>query len=172
MTTRWIRSFPTDFPQDRAFISDHMERFYMTNYDYKGLAQYKADLFLLEWDMAISLEDMEEFQEILDGRENPDRVLVVPYKLYQVSTGELHSVWAHRLIVDRERGTTRYVKWGAPHCDLPAFGCIYLPHKIIAEFEEEKPGRKFTDDTFAYWYEAHYGSTDIYWGIQPVHLHW
>jgi hypothetical protein len=180
---RLYRSWPAMLNRtlDRPHIVDHIEKFPVMDYDYHGLADVDDDILLLEWDIAISWEDLTEFMK--RAAEAPDMVRVAPYKLYE---GRSSPVWAHRMVfstadvnVSEEDST----------CDLFGFGCIYLPRNLLREFNETAVGDRcrdpryhgsdyrdgrLTDQTFSTW---HYWDTKqprvpIDWGIRPIHLNW
>jgi hypothetical protein len=181
---RLIRSFPATIPPGRAYVVDQMERFIMTDYDYSGLGALDDDVLLLEWDMAVSREDLTRFQTTI--ARYPDEPLVAPYRLYRAQ-GAVEPVWAHRLI-DDTTGEEAWLWDGLPLADYIGFGMVYLPRMLIRAFlAAPAPARgrspylppeagysdmRLTDQTFSIWLRHTQGvRTMVDWRVRPVHLH-
>lgn len=176
---KWIRSFPDPVPPRKSHVIDGMERFYHTDYDYSNLVMYGQDILLIEWDLALGKEGRDQFEFL--ARQEPEKVLVAPYKLY-----EARDPWcyAHRR-VDR-LGHERWVHWGERECEYFGFGVIYLPlHLMQAFLSEPKETRgtpigvdpdrytdyRFIDQTFSVWHHRQgLGPVTIAWDVLPVHL--
>jgi len=165
----------------RPHVVDQIERFVMGNYDYHGLERYDDDILLLEWDIAISREDLTKFSKRAEI--DPSFIRVAPYRLY---VEREHPVWAHR---HAWSVTDVHVGYTDKTCDLFGFGCIYLPKKLIIAFLEadsetrardpryhgpDYKDTRFTDQTFSTWYHWHYKgpAVPIDWDIRPIHLNW
>jgi hypothetical protein len=179
-----LRSWPANRKDTlvRPHVVDHIEKFPIVDYDYGGLVDIDDDILLLEWDIAISWEDLQIF--IADANQTPDLVRVAPYKLYE---GRKNPVWAHRVVwsttdihVTPEEDST---------CDLFGFGCIFLPKVLLQDFHDTdvdircrdprfhgadyRDGR-LTDQTFSIWHKWHTRQppVPIDWSIKPIHLNW
>jgi hypothetical protein len=181
---RLLRSWPAVLNRslDRPHIIDHIEKFPIMDYDYHGLADMDDDILLLEWDIAISWEDLQEF--MARANHTPDIVRVAPYRLYE---GRRVPVWAHRVVwsttdlyVTPEEDTT---------CDLFGFGCIYLPKRLLQDFHDTNVKERcrdpryhgsdyndgrLTDQTFSTWHHwyTRQPPVPIDWSIKPIHLNW
>lgn len=167
---RVVRSFPADVPPGRSYVVDDAEKFFNADYDYRGLAAIGDDVIQLDWDTAVSREDLITFAEL--AREHPGGVLVAPVPVYQESRRGLPgTVWNLRRYTERER-SIRYVDASEPNCHLFGFGMVYLPRKLLEAFEREWPG-KFDDTGFAGWHYRHVErEVPIAWQVRPVHLHY
>lgn len=187
---RWVRSWPAgDVPPGRAHVVDELPRLVIADYDYTPLGALDDDVCLIEWDMALSLEDRLAFERSVSIA--PAHVLVAPYRLYLLG----QPVWAHRRVFSNYR--TRWVMTGETHCELFSFGLIYLPRALVRAFlaapapergrwPDVKPGdytdSRFTDQTFSTWHlfrssKEHYHEllaprVRIAWHVNPVHLHY
>jgi hypothetical protein len=173
---RILRSFPQTIPPDRAYVSDGFQRLPVTMYDHWQLGSYNEDILLLEWDIAVSPEQLEVFCRFIFDH-GTDRVCVAPYRLYPKSTGFTTPVWAHR----KTNGTpflyTPWVEYGEPYCNLFGFGMTYFPQEIVRAYLKDSMwqphDRRLTDTNFSMW---HYSKVEkcvpICWGVSPVHLHY
>lgn len=172
---RLIRSFPATIPAGRSYVVDDAERHVNTNYSYRGLVAYGDDLVHLDWDMAVSREDLERFARL--AARTPDRVLVAPQRV-DVGDGRrglTKPVWNMRVNVG---GRLRHVTETDRTCDLYGFGMVYLPGKLLRGFEDDyrqalDAGTVRYDDTgFAGWATREQGPATIDWTVRPVHLHY
>jgi hypothetical protein len=172
---RLIRSFPDPTPEGRNYIVDDAERVLNTGYSYRGLVAVGDDLIHLDWDMAVSREDLERFAT--RARQAPDRVLVGPQRV-DVGDGRRHlrePVWNMRRYVGP---AMEHVPTGAPTCDLYGFGMVYLPGKLLRAFEDrwraelDDGSVRFDDTGFAGWTTKEQGPAEIDWSVRPVHLHY
>lgn len=167
-----IRSFPASVPPGRSYVVDDAQKFFNADYDYRGLASIGDDVIQLDWDTAVSREDLIRFAD--QARKHPDRVLVAPVLVYPDSRkGLTQPVWnLRRYADDSEQATRHVITYRDETCHLFGFGMVYLPHKLLEAFEREWLG-KFDDTGFAGW---HYRNVErevpIAWQIQPVHLHY
>lgn len=165
-----IRSFPADVPPGRSYVVDDAKKFFNADYDYRGLAAFRDDVVHIDWDTAVSREDLACFADL--AREHPDRVLVAPVPVYPDSRAGLPgTVWNLRRYTDGE-SRLRYIEIGEPTCHLFGFGMVYLPAKLLDAFERDWPGR-FDDTGFAGWHYRHVErEVPIAWQVRPVHLHY
>ena len=159
-------------PPRRNYVTDNLERFVMGDYSYRGLAELRDDVLVIEWDMAIGQEDLQRFIQII--AEEPGRVLVAPYRLYQ-ATSKDHTyrtpMWSMRRYEPGEQ-TMRYVREDDETCHLWGLGVTYLPRAVISGFEESWPGH-FNDTSLSGWhYRNIEQETRIAWDVRPVHLHY
>lgn len=172
---RLLRSWPAEVPDDRAHVADNMERLIVKGFRYDPwLNGQLDDVLLIEWDIAVSREDLSRFAGW--ARQRPDRPLVAPYRLYQTTRTRRplqRPVWAHRY----DNGQP--VQDGAPFCHLFALGMVYLPQAAIAGFfqaMEDRPEMRtegFTDGAFSGWWWRTSGEvTPICWDVRPVHLNY
>ena len=147
-------------------VVDHFPRIQMIDYDYRPLRDWAlsipdlAGVINLEWDIAVSKEDLKRFRD--SARCWPEAPAVAPYRLYPAN------VWAHGrapgVPVQAGDHTTRY----------PCFGCIYFPRWVLERWEPLWHDPRMTDTNFTEWFA---GLIDrpaefvIDWGMRPVHLH-
>jgi hypothetical protein len=169
-----IRSWPATIPPNRCYVVDTLERFILDDYSYRGLGDYADDILLLEWDTAVSSEDLDRF--LAGIREDPARVLVAPYRLYQ-GTMRQHIVypqpmWSMRRYADETEQTMRYVTEDDATCHLWGLGMTYLPRAVISDFLADHPGH-LNDTALSGWhYRNVEKETRIAWDVRPVHLHY
>lgn len=164
-----IRSFPRTVPAGRNYVIDDCVRFVNDDYDYRGLAAFGDDLIHLDWDTAVSRDDLIAFAKL--ARQAPDRVLVAPVRVEPGSRAGLgEGVWNCRNYFNGGM-SMRLARPGDAECDLFGFGMLYLPHVVLARFEFEWSGR-FGDIEFAGWHQRKYGRAALTWAVRPVHLHY
>jgi len=89
---RLIRSWPKEIPEHRAYVEDDAERFVMEDFSYEGLGAIDDDILLLEWDVAVSKEDLAYFAAT--AARTPKDVLTTAYKLY--FRGSKRLIWESR----------------------------------------------------------------------------
>lgn len=173
---RLVRSFPAEVPQGRNYIVDDAERHLNRDYQYRGLVAFDDDLIHLDWDMAVSREDLEAFARAARALRST-LVLVAPQRV-DVGDGRRHlrePVWNMRRY---EGGRLRHVTETDEWCDLYGFGMVYLPGKLLREFEDtfreqlDDGSVRFDDTGFAGWASKEYGQALIAWSVRPVHLHY
>jgi hypothetical protein len=172
-----IRSWPDPLPAGRNYVIDDAPRMLNSNYSYAGLVGVGDDLIQLDWDTAVSREDLTVFAAL--AREHPDRVLVAPVPVYGDSRRGLNrTVWNLRRYTSGETHL-RYVDTGEPTCHLFGFGMVYLPRELVAGFvqhhaDDLAAGRvRFDDSSFAGWHHRHVQTeTRIAWQVRPIHLHY
>lgn len=169
-----IRSFPAVIPAGRNYVVDDAARLVNRDYSYAGLVDVGDDLIHLDWDTAVSREDLVKFAQ--RAQMQPQRVLVAPVKVYPDSRrGLTDTIWNCRLY---DGGGYRYVNEMDVVCDLFGFGMVYLPKARLAEFAEEFRDQladgsiRFDDTGFAGWYDRTHGQTFIEWAVRPIHLHY
>jgi len=171
---RLIRSWPLHVPDGRHYVVDDIERLVIDNCDYNTLGDIDDDVLLLEWDIAVSREDLVTFAA--QAQADPSRVLVGPYRIYYPTLPE--PIWAHRHWGGEPKGMvgpvgTEPVSTGDPHCNLFGLGMIYLPRKAIRGFLRTKFANHFGDLEFSMYHYANLSQdVPICWDVRPVHLHY
>lgn len=177
---RLVRSFPAHPPAGRNFVVDDAERAVNRDdgrwrYSYRALADVGDDLINLDWDVAVSREDLVAFAKA--ARSQPDLVLIAPTLVYQDSRAGLPgTVWSMRRY--EPSGALRQVAAGEPACHLFGFGMLYLPAALIDAFcsrfaaELDAGTVRFDDTAFAGWHHRTVGEAAIDWSVRPVHLHY
>lgn len=172
---RLVRSFPENPPTGRAYVIDDADRHLNRDYSYRGLVAFGDDLVHLDWDMAVSREDLERFAR--RARRNPDRVLVGPQRV-DVGDGRRHltaPIWNMRVDVG---GRMRQATEADRVCHLYGFGMVYLPAALLRGFEDtfrdplDAGTVRFDDTGFAGWASNQQGPAEIDWSVRPVHLHY
>lgn len=172
-----IRSWPAQPPEGRARVVDDARRLLNSNYDYRGLVDFDDDILHIDWDTAVSREDVEAFAR--RARRDPGSVLVAPVPVYADSRRGLdHTVWNLRRYEDGGQAL-RYVQTGEPSCHLFGFGMLYLPRVLIRGFVDafkdrlEAGAMVFDDSGFAGWHHQNVSAeTPVAWEVRPVHLHY
>lgn len=175
-----VRTYPPLEPsllRARNRVDDETPRVYVQQYDNTPLLDFLDDLVVMEWDMAVSHEDLSAF--CYRAMMAPERVLVGPYKLYPPSDPKYppHGVYAHRIVTNPAALTMRHVTVADPTCDTFGFGFAYLPRDLLLAFaadtEFNAADRRMTDTNFSLWhYRRGHGRVDIDWSVNPVHLHY
>lgn len=171
-----VRAWPTN-PPARPHVIDDAMRVAVDDYDYSGLADVGDDVISLDWDIAVSREDLAVFAAL--ARRAPRRVLVAPYLIYPDSRRGMQApTWAAKRYINAG-GQTRYVDEGETHCHLFGFGMVYLPHELLRGFVDTFAGRLadgsmvMDDISFSGW---HYRNVDqeaeLAWQVRPAHLHY
>lgn len=167
-----IRSWPEKVPPNRNYVVDTLPRFFMQDYSYRGIGEFDDDVLILEWDMAVSQEDLGTFLAWIE--KTPDKVVVAPYKIYQATSSPAklwRPIYAMRRYNDGE-ATMRYVTEDDATCHLWALGMTYLPRDVIRAFLDAWPGH-FSDTSLSGWhYRNVEKETTIAWNVRPVHLHY
>jgi hypothetical protein len=176
------RTWPSPDPEikrGRNYIEDEFPRTYIKEYDNSSLIDYKDDLVVLEWDIAVSLEDLECFCEI--AAQTPEQVMVAPYKLYPESDPQAipaNGAFAHRVVQNPVTLHARWITVADWYCDLFSFGMVYLPKDLISGFiqAQESSGladKRMTDANFSAWhYRQVKQPVAINWAVKPIHLHY
>jgi hypothetical protein len=169
---RILRSWPATVPAGRAHVVDNIERLVMDGYDYRVLGDVNDDVLLLEWDIAVGLEDLERFAAA--ATEDPGRVLVAPYRLYSYASGRPHlGRWAHRRYEgDPATGHLRHVDENDTACHLFGLGMTYLPRDITQAFLAAWDGRVCDVSLSGWHYRNITPEVPIAWDVRPVHLHY
>lgn len=178
---RVIRSWPAVVPAGHARVEDGFERVYTPPFDYFPLgavAGAGTDVLHLDWDTAVSPEDLALFADRARGQ--PGRVLVAPVRCYP---GSLHgtvkrelrrAVWNCRVY---EGSRTRYVERGEPFAHLFGFGMVYLPAATVsaycAEVVASDPVVGFSDVGFSGWHHVQVErEAALCWDVSPVHVNY
>lgn len=145
-------------------------------FDYAPLADMGEDLIHLDWDMAVSPEDLDTFAHLAMAA--PQDVLVAPYRTYPGSIfgadpqgRDLESpVWTAKVYSDAREQSMRNVTEDDTHAHLWGFGLVYLPAKWLCGYAARFPGEKMGDGEFSGWYYRQAGPALLAWGVRPVHL--
>ena len=173
---RLIRSWPGRIPDGRAHVVDDIERLVIDRHDYKPLAAIDDDVLLLEWDIAVGQEDLRHFAA--HAAQDPDRVLVAPYRIYADAYNLPADIWAHRRWDGTGVGTVNPagaapVDTGDPACNLFGLGMVYLPRRVHRQFAAISWASHFGDTSFSMWHYEHVThDVPICWDVHPVHLHY
>jgi hypothetical protein len=174
---RVLRSWPRrGAPAGRQYVVDNFERLLIDNCDYSPLRSYTDDLLLLEWDIAVSQEDLLRFVQV--ANERPDRVLVAPYRIYADAYRLPHDVWAHRHWDGEPKGMAQpgnptFIETGEPFCQLFGLGMVYLPADVLARWFAAGWATHFGDVEFSMWHYLHVAQdVPICWDVHPVHLNY
>lgn len=169
-----VRSWPVNVPTGRSYVVDDAPRMLNENYSYAGLVDVDDDVIQLDWDTAVSREDLQHFAQW--ARMAPAEVHVAPVKVYPDSRrGLTRTIWNLRTYEGEGLRETR--EW-EPTCDLFGFGMVYLPGHMIREFsatfaDELAAGTVRWDDTgFAGWHHRTHGPANVAWNVRPIHLHY
>lgn len=162
-----LRSWPAKVQPGRPHVVDNLPRLIMTGYDYAPLATVEDDVLLLEWDIAVTREELIRFAE--QALECPDEVLCAPYRLYVSTQSDRplrEPVWVNR------HADGRHVDTGDPTCAFFGLGMTYLPRGLVRAFHAQNDGQ-FTDMSFSAWHHENVRPTvPIAWDARPVHLHY
>jgi hypothetical protein len=162
-----VRAWPDHPPHGHARIEDGWPRVAVDGYDYRGLADLGEDVISLDWDVAVSREDLHAFAG--HARAQPGRVLYAPYRAYGQAPGW---VWAAKVYL-ADGMQMRYVDERDQFCHLFGFGMIYLPAPLIKGFIAANPGKVMDDISFSGWHYRNVArETPIDWPVRPVHLHY
>lgn len=170
---RLIRSFPDPIPAGRNYVVDDAPRLMNRDYDYRGLVGIGDDVIHIDWDQAISRDDLITFAR--RARQHPDRVLVGPTHLRL--RGQEPAQW-NCLSYQAGGNALRHVSRGEATCDLFGFGLVYLPANLLWAFEEQYRAEldagvlRLNDMSFAGWHYRTVGPADLCWDINVVHLHY
>ena len=179
---RYVRSWPEEVPQGRAYVTDGVERLVMTKYDYTVLGDVGDDVLLIEWDLAVGQEELQRFAA--RAASQPDRPLAAPYRLYPRSPrgrhdGSLNPTRPPEWTAWRYTGPANISPWepvepGTETAPLVSFGFIYLPQALIQRYlAERQPDWRFSDVSFCGWHHRRVRpDIDLDWRARPVHLHY
>lgn len=167
---KWYRSWPKEVPGHRAYVHDRLPKLIMSECDYSkvegGLPGDEPGFCLLEWDVALSIDQRAKFAERAEA--TPDKVLVAPYTKNYGGGGCLQ--------IHRRLGFIS-IEEGTPTTDYFAFGCIYLPQALLQAWNEFRRQQRshvyvaFNDTTFSEWHWQTRGPVDVIWDVHPQHLH-
>jgi hypothetical protein len=184
---RLVRSWPADPPAGHARVDDRIERVFTEPFDYAPLAKLGDDLLHLDWDMAVSPEDLAVFAAA--ARAQPYEVLVGPYLTYP---GSLFGndpagrdlpdpVWTGKVYTSADETAMRNIVPGDRYAHMFGFGMVYLPAMWLSAFTGTFPGVKMGDGQFSGWYYrqspaggpgwVNYGAA-ICWDVHPVHCNY
>lgn len=171
---RLVRSFPREIPDGRNYVVDDAERLVNEGYDYRGLIGM-GDVIHVDWDTAVSREDLATFAAA--ARATPNRVLVAPVPMYPAPDrpGLRTAHWNLRRYLPGQQ-QMRYCNPADLAAHLFGFGMVYLPGVLLTAFGQElgsPVAPRFGDIEFASWHHrfAEPGA-QILWEVRPVHLHY
>lgn len=172
---RLVRSWPKTPFEGNPRADDKITRLYNDDYDYAGLADLGASVIHLDWDIAVSLEDLQHFAR--HARRAPEKCLVGPYKLYpgglNRGTPRDHEGAVYAAYRYADDMTCRFnVTPDDKTCDQFGFGMVYLPAWAITGYVKDCPGILFDDIGFSSWYQAQAGSSALCWTVRPVHMNY
>lgn len=172
-----LRSWPAVVPPGRAHVVDGIDRLVMAGYDYTVLGDVDDDVLLLEWDIAVSQEELRAFAA--RAAADPGRVLAAPYRLYPGGSirdpNRTKPVWsAWRYAVDQRTGGVVEVEPCAPTAHVVGLGMTYLPRDLIRRYlAERQPDWGFSDIAFSGWHHREVTpDIPLDWQARPVHLHY
>jgi hypothetical protein len=148
----------------------------MDNCDYRPIFEaVDDDLLMLEWDIAVTKEDIHRFAAM--ARVSPQRILVAPYRIYYEHILP-EPVWAHRRWDGQPAGMANPagavpVQTGDLTCNLFGLGMVYLPRHLTRTCAQARWSNSIGDVQFSMW---HYNfvskEVPIAWDIRPVHLNY
>jgi hypothetical protein len=173
---RVIRSWPEYIPRGRAYVIDDLDRLTINNCDYSTLRRFDDDILLIEWDIAVSREDLRTFGE--RAQDDPGRVLVAPYRLYPDSYLIDEPIWAHRHWNGDGADTTcprgAYpIATGDPTCELFGLGMVWLPREILRAWFAARYATHFGDVEFSMWHCRYVTPhVPVCWDVHPAHLNY
>lgn len=154
-----VRTFPPEIPPNRDYVVDQKRRFYVQDYNLRGIEQIDADyLVILEWDIAISDEDLAFFQG--EAAYSPDEIHVVPYRL-KGANGYHWSPW-----VGDGRKDLRWINTGRGRCDGFGFGCTWIPVRALRDYVRSTSD-PLNDTNFSIWWKR---GAVVHWSCVAVHL--
>lgn len=162
-----VRAWPSPehAPADRPRVVDGWPRVIVNDHDYSGLAALREDVISLDWDIAVSREDLAAFARRAEA--DPGRVRVAPFPLYNAGD----PVWSAERYNPGEQSVRR-VSEGDASCHLFGFGMVYLPHALVAAYLAACPAPMY-DMNFSGWhYRAVRREVPVDWAVRPVHLHY
>jgi hypothetical protein len=172
---KFLRSWPSTIPSNRSYVVDDIPKLVIENHSYRALGGVDEDVVLLEWDIAVSKEDLLTFAG--HARSNPHRVIVAPYRIYYEHLLSA-PIWAHRSWNGDGVGTispngAKPVATGTPNCNLFGLGMVYLPRPLVRQFIDERYSNHFGDVEFSMWhYQRATKDVPIMWDVRPVHLNY
>lgn len=172
---RPIRSWPRHIPNGRSYVVDSIERLVIENSHYADLLAVDDDVLLLEWDIAVSKEDLHAFRDA--ALDDPSRVIVAPYRIYYEHMLPA-PIWAHRrwdgsgAAMSNPTGATP-VDTLDPTCNLFGLGLAWLPRDLVRAFMAARFSAHFGDVEFSMWHHANVATdVPIFWDARPVHLNY
>lgn len=163
----WVRAWPDHPPPGRNFVIDKMQRVPVDGYDYSRLAEVNDEgVCLLDWDIAMSPEDMMAFE--YRASTDPSLVRVAPYQLWHMP--RRYGEWA---VYGENWKPLGQGEWWS--CIYFGFGVTYLPPGIVSEClaTRENKGEALTDCEFSTWYKQWRNvPVPVEWDLRPIHLHY
>jgi hypothetical protein len=170
-----VRSWPVKVPDNHAYIHDDFERVMVDDYNYIELVKLGRDVIHLDWDVAVSPEDLDMFA--LYANDDRARVNVVPMYLYPGSPNGATFRSGNRPIwnVYQKLDHAPWQRECEPrdaYCSVFGFGMVYLPYRWLRAWHQETKENVLTDQSFSEWYNDKNGMTPIFWNIHPVHINY
>lgn len=169
-----VRSWPEPEPPGHPKVVDKLPRFAIHNnkFDYRRIVEYKRDVIQLDWDTAVSPEDLHKFASY--ANEDREHCLVAPCRVYPggmrgTATRMISKVQWNAYKFNRDNTSRRLVNKDDKDADHWGFGMVYLPYKWIKAYVDES-SRPLDDISFSSWYYIKAGPARITWDIIPVHL--
>lgn len=126
-------------------------------------------VLMIEWDIALDGDDLRELVRRADT--SPDEGFVAPYKLWPGPNWG-NRIWSPDGEPTCPEGNIRFAAEADEFCNLPCFGCIYIPRGVLEEWEPVAHDPRLTDSNFAWWGKDRGLWWRILWDVRPVHLHY
>jgi hypothetical protein len=169
---RVVRAWPaeTELP-DRPHVIDGWPRIPVTRRDGcsdygPGLLAAADDLIVLDWDVAVDLDDLRRFASHVRGLSTP---VVGPNRLFD---DPAQTVWAFKRYLPGER-SMRWCDESDGTCHLFGFGFVYLPRVLVVAWTAANPGEPLDDMTFSGWhYRKVAEEVAIDWSVRAAHVHY
>ena len=170
-----VQTWPTRIPEFRSYVFAHkFAQVPIEQHDARPvrdlLLQGRAPgVLMIEWDIALDGDHLRELVCRADAQ--PEEGFVAPYKLWPGPN------WGHRIWnPDGEptcpEGNIRWVGEDDKACNLPCFGCIYIPRAVLEAWRPVPHDPRLTDSNFAWWAKDQGLWWPILWDVRPVHLHY
>jgi len=176
---RLIRTWPQDMTglDAKNRIIDDCERVYIPSIDRKPMVTLDDNVIHLDWDVAVSRDDLREFARRCAA--DPERVRVVPTLAHQTQrtrTGQPQTTPTHWMVwrQDYHGGPRIELKPGESPAHIFSFGLVYLPKWTIQGFIRDMPDTNLDDTQFANWHnrQTAYQGCPVDWDIPTVHLNY
>lgn len=178
MKHMWVRSWPDPVPPHRSHVYDDIIKVSVRNFDYRTLIPFNTNARLthLDWDIAISREDMMRLDMIAEV--HPGEVVVAPILYYDQHPARS----VHRVCTPKSKAYPEGLRWlqpGEPTCDYVGFSCISLPSNYLLWCDEwlhtlpHTHDQRLTDTNFSFWmHSVRKERMIVDWRLQPVHLNY
>lgn len=177
--SKWFQAFPYPTPPDRAYVqwrAQQVERVAVDNHEYgealRQMAHRSRDGFwLLEWDIALSLRDMETLEAA--ARWKPELLHVVSYDLHWSEQPSVIN-WNAPVAQDSDAPPVTKSSRSILNCDYPGLGVLWWPAWVIKAFDQDDFWRemRYPDADACFWRKVGQQALHVVTGVHPVHLHW